>query len=232
MIAITFAVPEESSTFRKRLRLVRRDLIPGMATFTGTLGGREIVVAHVGMGLESARKRTQLLLSHYHPELLIAAGFGGGLAPKLIIGDVVVDPRGNPTLAELAPSIRVGRIVTSPNPMETVADKAALFRYSGADVVDMETEAIAAVCAEKSMPVIGIRAISDAANDPLPVPLPAWFDLATQRSRPLVLLGYLLGHPDAVLPFVQFVRRLGKVRGALADGLILICERGLEAKRP
>jgi adenosylhomocysteine nucleosidase len=231
MIAITFAVPEESSTFRKRLRLVRRDSIPGMATFTGTLGGREIVVAHVGMGLESARKRTRLLLSHVRPDLLIAAGFGGALAPELIIGDVVFDPRENPTLAELAPSIRVGRIVTSPNPMETAADKAALFRYSSAAVVDMETEAIAVACAEAGIPVIGVRAISDAANDALPVPLPAWFDLETQRTRPLVLLGYLLGHPEAVLPFVQFVRRLGKVRSALADGLMLIYERCLLVER-
>jgi adenosylhomocysteine nucleosidase len=168
MIAITFAVPEESSAFRKRARLVRGDTIPGMATFLGSVFGRDIVVAHVGMGMESARKRISLLLSQHQPEFLIAAGFGGALAPELKVGDLVIDLRGLDSFAPLPSNARRGRIVTSPNPLETVADKAALFRSSGADVVDMETEAIAAVCAEKQIRMIGVRAISDGADDPLP----------------------------------------------------------------
>jgi hypothetical protein len=64
-----------------------------------------------------------------------------------------------------------------------------------------------------------VRAISDGASDPLPVPLPAWYDLQAQRPRPAVLVGYLLTHPGAILPFIRFLRGLPAAQRALAEFL-------------
>jgi len=219
-IAITFAVPEESAAFRRELRKKQARTQNGFRLVDGELDGRTIRIAHIGIGLQSARERTALLLEKERPSLLIAAGFGGALDPTLQIGDVVVDRRTSPASIPGGSDFRLGSIVSSPHALETPGEKAELHRQTGALAVDMETDAIAAICAERGVPLLAVRAISDRAADFLPVPLPAWYDLQRQRPRPLVLMGYLAGHPGAIGPFVRFLRGLSLARHKLAATLI------------
>ncbi len=229
MIAITFAVPEESSRFRRQLEDARQLRAGSLQVLEGRVGSQVVHVAHVGMGLEAAERNTRLLLEAERPEGVIAAGFGGALITDLRVGDVVVDPRtwsasdplrGNPPVW-----CRSGAIVSRPTPLETAEEKEQAFRETGAWVVDMETEAIAAVCSKAGVPLLGVRAISDGAGDPLPVPLPAWYDLKAQRPRPAVLVGYLLTHPGAILPFMRFLKGLPSAQRALAEFLAAFLSR-------
>ena len=65
-----------------------------------------------------------------------------------------------------------------------------------------------------------MRAISDAASQPLPVPFEDWFDLERQRPRVVALIGYLARQPSKIRPFARFVRGLPAARLALTDFLV------------
>jgi adenosylhomocysteine nucleosidase len=203
MIAVTFALPEESRDFLRAAR-----------------DRRDVTVLHTGMGLEAAARATEALLAGLRPDWVLSGGFAGGLDPRLRLGDVLVAENfSSPALLPRCTSPR-GPLVSRARPAELVAEKAALLRETGALAVDMETQAIAAACQRASVPLLAIRAISDTAHDPLPAPLAEWFDLARQRPRPRRLLAYLARRPSAIRPFVRFVRGLPIARRALTTAML------------
>src|SRR5205085_335200 len=75
MIAVTFALPEESRDFRRRL---------AASSFAA-----RVRVTHSGAGPAAAARHAERALTD-RPEMLIATGFAGGLDPSLRIGDVVI----------------------------------------------------------------------------------------------------------------------------------------------
>jgi len=217
-ILVTFALPEESQDFRRALRDWEKK--------------EEVRVEHFGVGPAMATSRLKGFLKERKPRLLICAGFAGGLDPKLGIGDLVVAENlcSTELLArarQLGPgqsSVAFGSIVSRALPVETGADKAALFRETGALAVDMESEAITAVCRANEVPLLVVRTLSDPAGDDLPVPFADWFDIEGQRPRILGLLKYLALHPGRIGPFARFVRGLAPARRALAEFLFHFLE--------
>ena len=216
MIAVTFAVPQESRDFRRALRRAG-----------GRMGGEEIRVVHLGIGPEAASANAQRLFAEAAPRAMICAGFAGGLAPGVRRGGLVIAENFSApellararSLAGKTPNRFFGALVSQSLPIETAAAKAALAHDSGALAVDMETASVAEICAASGVPLLAIRAISDDAATPLPVPFAHWFDLGRQRPRPLALLRHLALHPRAIAPFASFIRGLAPARAALADFL-------------
>ena len=217
MIVVTFALPQESGVFRKTLRAQR-----------GRLGAHEVRVVHLGVGLAAAADGMQRVLAGERPKALICAGFGGGLDPRVRVGDLVVaDNFSSPELRARAQGLAgekphrfFGQLVTRELPAETAEAKAALARETGALAVDMETAVVAAACGAASVPLLSVRVISDAASTPLPVPFEAWFDLRAQSPRRWGLMKYLLQHPQAIGAFANFLRGLPPAHRALADFLV------------
>lgn len=206
MIAVTFALPEESREFRRRL---------AASTFAA-----QVRVSHSGTGPAAAAAHIARVLAE-HPALIIAAGFAGGLDPALRIGQVVVSTNfSSPETIACAGSVASGPFAHADLPVETVAAKAALARATGAIAVDLESQPIATACARAGVPLLVVRVISDPAGEPLPVPFAEWFDLARQRPRPARLTAWLIRHPTRIAPFRHFVRGLGPARRALADFLL------------
>ena len=201
---MTFARPEESGPFRRALAGLRKTKCGTLPTFRGRCGKVEVLVVHTGIGPDSAGRVIQSVLAVEKPRLLVCAGFGGGLDPLLRVGDTLVA------------DFSSGVILSSSDPLETPAQKAAIFRKSGARIVDMETATVAAACSSASVPLVAVRAVSDSADDSLPVPFDVWFDAARQRARPLALVGFLLRTPSRAAPFARFVSRLPRVAAALA----------------
>jgi adenosylhomocysteine nucleosidase len=204
-VLVTFARPEESRAFRRRLAARRAG--KGLIAASGRIGGIEVIVAHIGIGPAAAAEAAASLLGARRWWLVIAAGFAGGLDPRLGVGDVVIEEH------PISPGAR--RIASRATPVETVAEKSALFLETKAQAVDMETATIASACSQASLPFVAVRAISDAADEPLPVQFSTWFDVAHQRVRPVALLGHLLASPRRIPPFVRFVRALPRVANAL-----------------
>ena len=222
MIAVTFALPQESQDFRHALRHAGA-VGPGRGRFLlGNVGNEKVLLAHTGVGPAAAAAGVAALLAFHRPRLLLSTGFAGGLDPRLASGDLLVATNFSaPALvaqsrALLAgdPRAHFGALTSQPHPAESVAEKAALARATGALGVDMETTAIADACARAGVPLLSVRAVSDPALDPLPVPFAEWFDLAAQRPRPRALVRYLAHHRAQVGPFVRFVRGLTPARQA------------------
>ena len=204
MIAVTFALPQESRDFLHALRHAGGS---GCGPFVlGNLGLAEIVVAHTGVGRAAAEKTVRALLAAHRPQKLIAAGFAGALDPRLRVGDI----------------IEAG-LVTRDVAAETPEAKAQLASETGARAVDMETSAIAAVCAENGVPLQIVRAISDTAHAPLPLPFAVSYDLAAQCPRPLAVVRHLLDDPTAIIPLGLFIRDLATARAALTARLLEVC---------
>jgi adenosylhomocysteine nucleosidase len=129
----------------------------------------------------------------YEPKLVLTCGFAGGLNPDLKLGDVVfeignrrdefhesqtkneardlIGDSWNSSLRAklLAAGAKPAKIHCADRIATTVAEKSALRAATGADVVEMESGAIAAVCAEKNISCVTVRVISDTANEALPL---------------------------------------------------------------
>ena len=118
---------------------------------------------------------------------VVMAGVGGAIDPSLVVGDLVVDGAD-------VPGVRRGSIHTVDRIIATAADKADLFATTGAAAVDMEQ---ATVCRWTSLPVIGVRAISDAATDAID-PIVVRFVTDVGRPRPGVIAATLLRRPGLI----------------------------------
>jgi adenosylhomocysteine nucleosidase len=151
MTLICFALKEEAAPFRK-IAASRPD----------------ISILIVGIGRANAEKSAREFLSKNSPKLVITCGFAGGLNPELKIGDVVFD---KPATCNLQPATfaRPAKFHCADRIATTVAEKKKLREQTGADVVEMESAAIQAVCAERYIPCATVRVISDTAHEDLPL---------------------------------------------------------------
>ncbi len=116
----------------------------------------------------------------YRPKLVISAGFAGGLAQDLRVGDLVVateicDEAGSVVPVswpgELSgvwqPVPHRGRILTNAAPVALTEQKKALAEQYTALAVDMESVLVARWCLSRQIPFGAVRVISDDAHTSL-----------------------------------------------------------------
>lgn len=234
MIAITFALPAESSDFVRLLEnrgVVSRE---GVETIRGHLHGKSLVVIHTGVGKKVSRERMETILRREHFEYLISAGFAGALEKDLQVGHLLVaenfsNPKllSSPKLVLADDRTFLGKLLTVSRMIETAAERASLNKKTGAAAVDMETEILAEVCGAHDLPMLSIRAISDTASEPFPAPAHVLFDVAKQKTISSRLGMYLLTHPAAFVRLNAFRQRVAVARKALADALDTILRADL-----
>ena len=178
-VGIVAALGIEVAPFLARLGNVRKYSTDRHSVVEGELAGKLVTVILSGPGRKAARKAANLLIAGHRPRWLVSAGFGGALDPSLkrddlLFGTEVVDPEGASMAIPIGrpddpgSGVRSGRIVTVDAIVRTAQDKAALRDRTGADVVDMETSAVATVCREKDIRFVAIRVVSDEADFDLP----------------------------------------------------------------
>src|SRR5207249_12095103 len=83
MIAVTFALPAESSDFLRHLRNQSRTDRSGIRTIRGTIEDRAVEVLHTGVGEKVCRQRVAEFLQDQQFDLLISTGFAGALSDEL-----------------------------------------------------------------------------------------------------------------------------------------------------
>lgn len=89
-VALLGAMPVEIEMLRARLADATTRRIQGVEFVEGTLAGRAVVVARVGVGKVNAAVTTTLLLEHYRPRGVVFTGVAGALDSTLAVGDVVL----------------------------------------------------------------------------------------------------------------------------------------------
>ncbi|MGZ5504657.1 MAG: phosphorylase family protein [Chthoniobacterales bacterium] len=208
MIVITFALPNESSGF---VRLIAN----------GRLHGHEVRVLHTGVGERAVRTRVAGFLEENSPRLLISSGFAGGLTNEVKVGDLLLAENFSDTqlLESVRPLGTVGRLQTTSAIADSSETRADLARSSGASAVDMETAVIADACAERQIPMLSLRAISDTPDAPFSIPARVLFNLEKQRTDFGVLFRHLVRHPGDIVRLIAIARQAKKARRALTSAL-------------
>jgi adenosylhomocysteine nucleosidase len=226
MIAITFALPAESSDF---VRLLAKPVVyapEGVKSIRGQIHGRAVAVFHTGVGEKSCRTDIESFLRHQQFKYLISAGFAGALDQELQVGDLLLSENfSSPELLRSAnfdfagEGIFAGKLATVPGIMDSKSERDRWAAESGAAAVDMETEFIAAACAAQEIPMLSLRVISDTPSKPLPAPPNVLFDLEKQKTNFARLALYLVTHPGALTRLNAFRQRVAVARQALTSAL-------------
>jgi hypothetical protein len=99
------------------------------------------------------------------PEVIIMAGLAGALDPALMIGDLIIDETS--TWPDRSLPYPRRKIHTSQSLVATVGDKSNLYAQTGAAAVEMENTAVQELVRKWGTKYLGIRAISDRADQPI-----------------------------------------------------------------
>ena len=225
MIAVTFALPAESSEFLRCLRDRTGAERNGLRIFRGNMADQMIEVLHTGVGEKVCRQRVGNFLENQQFDILISTGFAGALNDELQVSDLLlarnfstVDLNERPSLFSSFP-IHMADLLTVPAVIDSSEERYKIARASGAAAVDMETEFIARVCAEHGVPLLSLRVITDTPRKPFPAPMKILFDMERQRTDFLKFGTFFLKHPNRVPRLIQFARRIARARKILASAL-------------
>ncbi len=196
--------------------------LPGEAR---TLARRGLAVSVCGVGAEAARRAAERVLAQ-GSGVILSWGVAGGLDPGLEAGDLFLPRHVSNGRGGLWPAAgREGTLLTVAEPVTDAADKARLWRNTGCHAVDMESAAVAEVCAAHGAVFVSVRAIADPAARSVPSWMPALLD---DNGRPRLgrLAARLLAERGAVTAvrgcMADYRAALGALRAAAADltGLI------------
>jgi nucleoside phosphorylase len=231
-IAVTFALPSESSEFLRRLGNKSRANRNGISVARGTIGHRSIEVMHTGVGENICTERIAKFLENQQFDFLISAGFAGSLNHELEVNDLLVAKNFSTVDLKHASlsnvSIYAANMLTVPALIDSSEEREKIARETQASAVDMETEFIARACASHGIALLALRIITDTPAEPFPAPPSVLFDIQQQRTHIAVLARFLLAHPRRVMGLVQFARRVARARKILASALNSVVQ-GIEA---
>ncbi|MDX2268044.1 MAG: hypothetical protein NW208_08050 [Bryobacter sp.] len=126
--------------------------------------GVPLVVSGPGFG--RARRAAEDLAAQ-SPGMILNFGTCGALRPEYALGQVFSAQLASlPCLAW--PGLPQARLISQDRVAVTKEEKAALAR-AGGDLVDMEAQAVAEVCAARGIRFAAVKAVSDLADEDLPL---------------------------------------------------------------
>ena len=182
-LGIIFALPIEAHTFERRVCDTKKYQGQKCVVFEGRISDRPVVWTISGVGQEAATRAARLVIDGHRPHTLVTAGFAGALSPNLEHATVLVPDRildanqqciyqadrsnrtfwpGDKVVNSRITLITVDSIITSKE------KKARLRQETHADLVDMESAAVAIVAQDTDVQFLAVRAISDTSEETLP----------------------------------------------------------------
>jgi adenosylhomocysteine nucleosidase len=231
-VLVIAAMAEEIAPLCARAETDRVMRIGSCRVQHGRLGGEAVILARTGEGRTRAERGAAALLDRFDPKLLVVVGIAGGLSPDLDAGDVVVarevrdggGPFRAPDPGWIGRALRDGRavagtVISTSEILGTPAEKAAARAGLPTDepaTVDLESAAFARAAAARNIPYVVLRAVSDTADERLPLDFNACRDQAGGIRRMAVVRRALL-HPASVRGLWRLRRRLGRCADELAD---------------
>ncbi len=235
-IGIITAMPEETRAIITAIGGTKTTSTGGAVRYRANQAGHEIVIAEGGMGPANATEAAMRLVAETHPDLLISAGFCGGIRDGLRVGDGVLAERLVVVSADGIEEVPVNvhdaarrfaevhttgecrlvnglfattRVIMAKGQLAGMLPPEARF-----PVVEMESGAIALVAAAHGIPFIGLRTVSDPHDEELGFSLDEFCDDRMRIRIPRVLL--TIARKPRIIP--QLIRLAGNSRVA-ADSL-------------
>ncbi len=209
MIAILVAVAQELNPILRRASANHTVRQQHLDFHEGTLAGQAVALLALGAGKECARIAAEMTIKSYRPDLVICAGFGGGLQPSVSAGDIVIGTEVLDLSQDAGAAVRFrsavplpahdelamentnckvhrGQILTADDIILRAATKQHLGRATGALAVDMETSAVAVVCAAHQTEMLAVRCITDTDSEDLPEDMDDFFMVGQLQWRRLL----------------------------------------------
>ena len=156
----------------RRLKLV--PINPDGEVWEADMNGHRIRLCLSGMIPSIARERVHQFVERHPLDLMICSGLAGALRSGIAVGDLIVqsnDPAwvciAEQALKDVPLSYHVGPLVTVAKPVLTRAASQELAAQSQAIAVDMESQTITALCRERRLPCLALKAVSDGLEDDL-----------------------------------------------------------------
>ncbi len=211
--------------------------------------GTALLCARSGVGGERALAAARWLAEEGATALAVV-GVSGGLDPglrpgDLVLADAVLESGGAPgggwatdpgrrglvdaALAAEGLPVRRGAVISARRPVASPRGKGSLRERSTALAVDLESAAVARAAAERSLPLVVLRAVCDTADQFVPEDFLASLD-ENGSVRPSFLLRRLAGRPSLVGDLVRMERGFSAALASLRCAWRALTRAGLSGR--
>lgn len=209
-IGIITAMPEETQAIVRALGQAQTKCMGDLDVRQAHVSGHELSIVEAGMGFANATLAARRLIEQIHPDLVVSAGFCGGIAAGLRVGDavlatglVIVSDQGLNEVSVTIPPVSqdfvfrqaaegqrmfAGLFVSTTAIMQKSRLASLLPSNALFPVVEMESGAIALVAGENGIPFVGLRTVSDPFDEELGFALDEFCDERMRIRIPRVLL--------------------------------------------
>lgn len=126
MLGIIGAMHIEVETVKSLMKNKTAETVSGVEYVSGTLHGKEIVIAACGIGKVAAAMCAQTMILKYSPECIINTGVGGSLSALLSIGDIAISESLVQHDMDTSPLGDPVGLISGPNIVNIPADERAI----------------------------------------------------------------------------------------------------------
>jgi adenosylhomocysteine nucleosidase len=228
-ILVTFAVDAEFAPWRK-LRDFQKSCRNDLDYFSAKVDLAEIGVLLTGVGCRKAWVEATKAIWDCDVDICISSGLAGALREEHRLGEVLVAEKVlaskwdkvvtcDPVLVSAAASSGAKKVLGFHTADRVILDSAEKHKLGAfADAVEMESGEILLEAAAFGARVVAIRAISDTANEDLPID----FNKVTNETGEVSVrrvLGEVVSAPTSIPALVRFGRQSNRAAEALAQFL-------------
>jgi adenosylhomocysteine nucleosidase len=209
---LLFALSGEARPFRRHFRPWKLQRLSACRLWQHNSSEFNVVLLETGIGSARVTAALEWLLTDgcplipRWPRFFLSAGYSGALREGLQVGDVILakefaDQGGNIYPASWLPqrvtsTLSSGRLLTLDRLTGDPKEKHHLGQQFGAVAVDMESAAVAKVCASRGIPFGAVRVISDDVDTCLSPQLVSL--LSGSRVSLLRVLGNVIRSPNLI----------------------------------
>jgi adenosylhomocysteine nucleosidase len=226
MIGLIAAMTQESNALLRCLKGWDRIAVEAGRGKRFEIAGQTCVLVTSGMGIRRASEAARKLVELYTPQLLISFGIAGAVEADLKIGDVVACktvcrldqgvyhplmplslwPDAAQQAIAQALARRGARLFTG-TAITTGGTQVMESQLGNLEhpILEMETAGIAQAAAEKGIPLLSLRAISDGPRAPIPLDLGEVMD-NDANLKASKLFKAIIHHPGILLQSGQMMR--------------------------
>jgi adenosylhomocysteine nucleosidase len=247
-LGFVFAMPMEAAGVSDVLKQSQTTQGDGRTFHTGIFHGYRTAVVESGVGQENAGRAADVLIEVFQPKRLISAGYAGGLAKRLkqfnvCFPEILIRESDGKTLyvsnsipenfETLTNNKKVSSgseklnekliLLTTDFVVGSPGQKLLLHRQTGAELVDMETFAVAEVCQKRRIPMLAVRIILDTADEQIPKDIQRILKNAEKGVARLAgsVLGSICSRPSSMLDLFSLRQRALRATDKLAKHIAI-----------